>query len=72
MKLALINYNRGQMPSNIKEGLDICSIYSRKDIVEYLKENEKGIHKVNANGYVFGFCEKEYHKELQEGINQIG
>lgn len=55
MKLALVDYNRGQMPSSIKEALAVCSIYSRKDIVEYLMNNPLGIHKVNTNGYVFGW-----------------
>lgn len=72
MKLALINYNRGQMPATIKEALEICTIYSRKDIVDYLKDNQGGVHKVNSNGYVFGFCEKEYQKEIQERINNRG
>jgi hypothetical protein len=66
MKLGLINYNRGQMPATIKAALTLCTIYNRKDIIEYLSQNEKGIHKVNCNGYVFGFCCKEYQKELQE------
>ncbi len=70
MKLGLIDYNQGQVPSTIREALEMCSIYSRKEIEQYLKENTGGIHKVNTNGYVFGFCEKEFEKELQEKINK--
>ena len=66
MKLGLIDFNAGQMPKTIKEALEMCTIYNRKDIIEYLSQNEKGIHKVNSNGYVFGFCNKEYQKELQK------
>ena len=72
MKLGLINYNRGQMPKTLKEALEKCTIYSRKDIEEYLEQHEKGIHKVNSDGFVFGFCEKEYQQELQQHIDTIG
>lgn len=70
MKLGLIDYNKGQMPNGVREALEICSIYSRKEIEQYLKENYKGIHKVNNGTYVFGLCEKEFEKELQEEINK--
>ena len=71
MRLSIIDYNRGNCPKNITEGLNLCTIYSRKDIVNYLEENKGDIHKVNANGYVFGFCEKEYQKDNQKRINEI-
>jgi len=72
MKLALVDYNRGQMPKTIKEALDLCTIYSRKDIEEYLEQNPKSIHKVNTKGYIFGFCEKEYQEELQKRLGWGG
>jgi hypothetical protein len=60
MKLALVNYNKGQMPKNIKEALNLCTIYSRKDIETYLQENPGGKHEVNTGAYSFAFCEKGY------------
>lgn len=71
MRLAIIDLNRGQVPSSISEALSICSIYSRKDIVEYLEENELGIHRVNSNGYVFGFCNKEYKEKIQKRVDSL-
>ncbi len=70
MRLGLIDYNKGQMPGGIREALEICSIYSRKEIEQWLQKNYKGIHKINNGTYVFGFCEKEFEKELQEEINK--
>ena len=68
MKLALVDYNKGQMPKTIKEALELCTIYSRKDIEEYLEQNPEGVHKVNTSGYVFGFCEKEHQEEIQKRL----
>lgn len=69
MNLAIIDYNKGQVPETVGEALEICNIYSRKDIVGYLKETEMGIHKVNSGGFVFGFCDKKNQEELQKFID---
>lgn len=70
MKLSIVDYNRGQCPSTVEEGLSICSIYTRVEIEEYLKQNEGCIHKVNAGGYIFGFCEEAYKEENQKRLDQ--
>lgn len=67
MKLALLNYNKGQMPKTMKEAIEL-SPYSRKDIESFLINDATLL--INNNGYYFGICRKEFQAEKQEYINK--
>ena len=55
MKLKIIDYNQGQVPSTILEAVKLSG-YSRKEIYNFLQNNE--ILKIHNHGYVFGLSKK--------------
>ena len=55
MKLKIIDYNQGQVPSTIREAI-LLSGYARKEIVKFLQDNE--ILKIHNHGYVYGISKK--------------
>ena len=55
MKLKIIDYNQGQVPSTIREAIKLSG-YSRKEIYNSLQNNE--ILKIRNNGYVYGISKK--------------
>lgn len=55
MKLKIIDYNQGQVPSTIREAI-LLSGYARNEIVNFLQNNE--ILKIRNNGYIYGISKK--------------
>ena len=55
MKLRIIDYNQGQVPSTIREAIKLSG-YARNEIVNFLQNNE--ILKIHNHGYVYGISKK--------------
>ena len=59
MKLQIIDYNKGQLPTTIKEAVSYAPC-CRKTIEKYLDENRRyeAVYDVSYKGYCFGIAEK--------------
>ena len=55
MKLRIIDYNQGQVPSTIVEAIKLSG-YSRREVENSLQNND--ILKIHNHGYVYGISKK--------------
>jgi hypothetical protein len=66
-KFAIIDYNRGQLPSTIKEAIEYTGM-TKKELTEHFKIHKDGIIKINRDCYIFGICLTEYYTFLKDKI----
>lgn len=57
MRLKLIDTNKGQMPTTIQSAINLSGL-SRKEITEYLSQNEGGAITIDNNGFACKIIEK--------------